>query len=324
MKIGDVEINGFAVLAPMAGVADRAFREICRSFGAAMTYGELTSSKGISMNSQKSKALLASSESERPFAAQIFGGDPLLMAEAAKQAANLDADIIDINMGCPAPKVIKSGGGSILMKNPKLAGEIVKAVCNAVDKPVTVKIRSGFDSSNINAVEVAKYVEDNGAKAITVHGRTREQMYAPPVNIEIIKKVKESVSIPVIGNGDIYTAFDAAKMYEYTNCDMIMVGRGALGNPHIFTEINAYLESGTVLPPMTVSNKMLTLINQAKKAVEYKGEYIAMREARKHAAYYIKGFKNAALYRNMCSELKTMDDLIKLAYTVSNTEKEVL
>lgn len=306
----------------MAGVADRAFREICRSFGAAMTYGELTSSKGLAMNSKKSKELLTSSENERPFAAQIFGSDPELMALAAVQAANMKADIIDINMGCPAPKVIKSGGGSILMTKPKLAGEIVKAVSNAIDKPVTVKIRSGFDKNSVNAVEMAKYAEDNGAKAVTVHGRTREQMYAPPVDIEIIKKVKESVNIPVIGNGDIYTAFDAARMYEYTNCDMVMVGRGALGNPHIFTEINAYLEGGTVLPPMTVSNKMLTLIKQTEKAVKYKGEYIALREARKHAAYYIKGFKNAAVYRNMCSELKTMDDLLRLAYTVSESEKE--
>lgn len=318
MKIGNVEIKGYAALAPMAGVADRAFRELCTAHGAAMTVGELTSAKGVSMNNAKSMELLRCSDRERPYGSQIFGSDPKLMAEAAKAALNFSPDFIDINMGCPAPKVISSGGGSALLKNPKLAGEIVKAVVDAVDIPVTAKIRIGYNNGEFIATEMAKYIEDSGASAITVHGRTREQMYAPPVNIDAIAAVKAAVSIPVIGNGDIFNAFDAAKMYEQTNCDLVMVGRGALGNPFIFSEINAYLNGEHVMPTPAVSVKMVTMLEHVKKMIEYKGEKIALKEARKHAAWYIKGIHGAAAYRKMCGEITEFSDLERLAFLICN------
>ena len=229
MKIGNVEINGYAALAPMAGVADRAFRELCVDFGAAYVVGEMVSSKGITYNSEKSYELLELSEKERPAAVQLFGYEPEVMAKAAEFAMRYKPDIIDINMGCPAPKIAGNGSGAALMKDPALCGEIVRAVAGAVNVPVTVKIRKGWDKNSVNAVEVAGICEDAGAAAITVHGRTREQQYMPSADWDIIKAVKKAVSIPVIGNGDIVTAGDAARMFEYTNCDLVMVGRGALG-----------------------------------------------------------------------------------------------
>lgn len=321
MLLGNVQFGGIAVLAPMAGVGDRAFREICKGFGASVTYGELTSSKGISMKSDRSKSLLESGDEERPFAAQIFGDDPLLMANAAKMAESMNADIIDINMGCPAPKVLKSGGGSRLMQNPHLCGQIVKSVASAVDVPVTAKIRAGFDNFNINAVEVAKRLEDNGACAVTVHGRTREQMFSPPVNLDIIAEVKEALSIPVVGNGDIFTPDDAKKMLNYTKCDIIMIGRGALGNPYIFTEVNQYILNGKRVAPMPLKDRMNILISQAEKAISYKGERIAMKEMRKHASYYIKGIKNAAKYRKLCGSLNTLEDLKNLTDIICEGEE---
>ena len=231
MKIKNVEINGYAALAPMAGAADKAFREMCKSYGAAYTVSEMVSAKGVSMGDRKSASLMSVSDTEHPCAVQIFGTDPEIMAKSAVEALNYNPDIIDINMGCPAPKIIKGGAGSALMKNPWLAGKIIKSVSEAVEIPVTVKIRTGWDSDNINAVDMALIAEENGAAAITVHGRTKEQMYAPGIDIETISKVKQSVKIPVIANGDIDSVQSAALMYEKTGCDLIMVGRGALGRP---------------------------------------------------------------------------------------------
>lgn len=312
MNIGNLKIEGYAALAPMAGVADRAMRELCREFGAAYTVSELISSKGISMGDRKSKTLMSVHDAERPIAVQLFGNDPKIMAEAAKRAAEGNPDFLDINMGCPAPKVAGNGGGSALLKNPVLAGEIVKAVTEAVPLPVTVKIRSGWDENSINAVEVAKRCEEGGAAAIAVHGRTRAQMYAPPVNLDIIKAVKESVSVPVIGNGDIETPADAAKMLEYTGCDFLMVGRAAMGAPWIFSQINAYLGGETYLPEPPLSYRLSVMLRQVEMMMQYKDERTALLESRKHAAWYLKGIKGAASLRKMCGEISSMDDLKKI------------
>ena len=258
MKIKNVEINGYAALAPMAGAADKAFREMCKSYGAAYTVSEMVSAKGVSMGDRKSASLMSVSDTEHPCAVQIFGTDPEIMAKSAVEALNYNPDIIDINMGCPAPKIIKGGAGSALMKNPELAGKIIKSVSEAVEIPVTVKIRTGWDSDNINAVDMALIAEENGAAAITVHGRTKEQMYAPGIDIETISKVKQSVKIPVIANGDIDSVQSAALMYEKTGCDLIMVGRGALGRPWIFSQINAYLSECRVLPDPPVTERNVT------------------------------------------------------------------
>lgn len=315
MKIGNLEINGFAALAPMAGVADRAMREICREYGAAYTVSELISSKGISMNDRKSQTLMSVHEKERPIAVQLFGCDPGVMASAARTAQQQAPDFIDINMGCPAPKVAGNGGGSALLKNPVLAGEIVKSVVKAVDLPVTVKIRSGWDADTVNAVEVAKRCEDAGASAITVHGRTRAQMYAPPVDLDIIKAVKNAVSIPVIGNGDVTSAKAAAHMYEYTGCDFIMVGRAAMGAPWIFQQINAYLGHEILLPDPPLSKRLAVLLGQVEMMMEYKDPHIAILESRKHASWYLKGIKGAAALRRMCGEIASFADLENLCRT---------
>lgn len=309
MQIGNLILNGYAALAPMAGVADRAFRELCMRFGAGYCVSEMVSSKGIAYNSKKSAELMELSAAEHPCAVQIFGTEPQTMADAARFALQYQPDVIDINMGCPAPKISGGGSGAALMKDPVICGEIVNAVSKAVDLPVTVKIRAGFDSDHINAVEVAKIVEDNGAAAITVHGRTREQFYAPPVNYDIIRDVKRAVSIPVIGNGDVIDAKSAKHLYDYTGVDYIMVGRGALGNPWIFREINAYLGEDKLLPKPDLDEKLSVLSRHITDLVKYKGEYVGMREARKHTAYYLKGFKNAAKLRNLAFSMQTLDDL---------------
>ncbi len=313
MFIGNVEIKGWAGLAPMAGVADRAMREVCRSFGAAFTVGELTSAKGVTLGDKKSAELLSVSEEERPFASQLFGSDPETMALAAQRALEYKPDFIDINMGCPAPKVAIAGkGGSALMRVPVLAEKIVSAVVKAVNVPVTVKMRLGWDENSINAAEIAKRAESAGAAAITVHGRTRRQMYAPEVNIHEIAKVKQSVKIPVIANGDINSANAAAKMYEQTGCDFIMVGRAAMGNPWIFSQINAWLSEERVIPDPPISEKLRVMLMQIELMRKYKGDHIAFLEARKHVAWYIKGVKGAAAIRRMCGEIKSMDDIIAI------------
>ncbi len=316
MFIGKLNFDGYAALAPMAGVADRAFREICKSFGAAYVITEMVSSKALTMQDKKSKELLFISDIEHPAGAQIFGDTPETMAKAAIKAMEFSPDFIDINMGCPAPKIAGNGGGSALMKNPVLAGKIVNAVRNAVDIPLTVKMRIGWDNDSLNCVELAKICEDNGADAITVHGRTKTQMYSPPVNLDYIKKVKENVKIPVIGNGDIVDGESAKEMLDYTGCDFLMVGRGALGAPWVFSQINAYLEKGEILPDPSIEEKMDIMLNHIKLICDYKGEYVAMREARKHAAWYIKGIRGAAELRREIGNLESINQLEILAQKV--------
>lgn len=318
MKIGNFEINGYAALAPMAGVADRAFRELCIEFDASYVVTEMVSSKGLTMHDRKSDTLMQLGETEKPAAVQIFGCDPHTMAEAAKKAAETGCCAIDINMGCPAPKIAGNGGGSALMKDPDLAARITEAVVNAVEIPVTVKFRSGWDENSINAVEFAVMQENAGASAITVHGRTRKQMYAPPVNLDIIKQVKDAVKIPVIGNGDIVDALSAENMYKTTGCDFIMVGRGALGAPWVFSQINEYFRSGIVLPDPPIEERMKIMIRHIGKLCEYKGDYVGMREARKHSGWYIKGIRGAAALRQEIGSLETMDQLKAIAEKVIN------
>ena len=318
LKIGNVEIDGRVFLAPMAGVADMAFRELCKEYGAALVEGEMVSSKGITMTDRKSRELLVLSEKERPAAAQIFGYDPIIMAKSIESVMEFKPDIIDINMGCPAPKIVNNKSGSSLMKNPKLAEEIVKAVVSASPVPVTVKMRAGFDKDNVNAVEIAKRVENAGASAITVHGRTRDQMYAPPVNLDIIKDVKNAVRIPVIGNGDITDGFTAAKMLEYTNCDAVMIGRGALGRPWIFSQINAYLNHGTLIPEPPVSERMRIMLKHINTICEYKGERIGIREARKHAAWYTKGIRGTARYKREICAIESINQLEEIAFRIAS------
>lgn len=313
MKIGNLLITEKVALAPMAGVADRAFRELCRSYGAAYTVGEMASAKGISLGDRKSAELLSISDAERPSGSQIFGNCPETMAKAAEKAQEYSPDFIDINMGCPAPKVASSGGGALLMKNPVLAAKIVEAVAKVSSVPVTVKMRAGWDDSTINAVELAKRCEQAGAAAITVHGRTKVQMYAPPVNTDIIRQVKNAVSVPVIGNGDITDGKSAAKMLEETGCDMLMVGRGALGRPWVFAEINAYLNNEIILPEPPVTQKMLVMLKHIEKICEYKGERVGIREARKHAAWYTKGLHGAANYRARIGLISSIDELQQIA-----------
>lgn len=313
MSLNFLNCEGKVALAPMAGVADRAFRELCISYGACYSVSEMVSSKGLTLNDKKSKELLAITSAERPCGAQIFGNDPKTMALAAEKALEFNPEFIDVNMGCPAPKVAASGGGALLMKNPTLAEEIVKEIVNAVNVPVTVKMRSGWDDTAINAVELAKRCENAGAAAITVHGRTKVQMYSPPVNTEIIKEVKKAVKVPVIGNGDIIDGKSAAKMLEETNCDLVMVGRGALGRPWVFRQINAYLEHERIIPEPPVIERMLIMLKHIEKLCEYKGERIGIREARKHAAWYTKGLRGAAEYRAKMSSIESMDDLKYIA-----------
>ena len=321
MKIGDINIDGFATLSPMAGVADRAFRELCCDFSAALTVTEMVSAKGISYHSKKSAQLMEISEKERPCGVQLFGCEPDTMAFAAEFSLKYNPDFVDINMGCPVPKVNSIGCGCALMNNPSLCGEIVAAVKKAVPVPVTVKIRKGTDDAHITALDVAKACEQAGASAVAVHGRTREQMYHPGVDIDIIRQVKESLSIPVIGNGDIFTAQDAVNMYEQTGCDMVMVGRGAMGNPWIFQQINAYIKDGVTLPEPTMAQKLDVMRRHIEKLCEYKGEDVGMREARKHVAWYIKGFHSAASLRNDAGSLRTLDDFYKLLKRVYETQQ---
>ena len=317
MKIKDVEFENNVFLAPMAGIADRAFRELCINYGAGYTVSEMVSSKGLTMGDKKSGELLTLGEIENPAGVQIFGDNPEIMAQAAKMCIKYHPNIIDINMGCPAPKIAMNGGGASLMKNPLLAGEIIKAVSKAVDIPVTVKIRKGWDDENTTAVELAKIAEKNGAAAITVHGRTRMQMYSGKVDYDIIAKVKKAVDIPVIANGDIVDEQSAAIMFEKTNCDAIMIGRGALGNPWIFRRINAYLNECRVLPDVSINEKMVVMLKHIQKIIEYKGEYTAMREARHHAAYYTKGIRGGAALRKEISTFEHFEQLEELAYKIA-------
>lgn len=312
MKIGNIDINKFASLAPMAGVTDRAFREICSLFGVAYFTSEMISAKGLIYNSQKTFRMLERSEMESPFAIQLFGSEPEDFKKAVYLLSESKPDIIDINMGCPATKIVKENSGSALMKNPKLCGEIVKAAVSESKVPVTVKIRSGWNKNNINAVEVAKICEYNGASCVTVHGRTKEQGYSGISDLEVIKSVKDSVKIPVIGNGDVIDGNSAKRMKEYTGCDMIAVGRGAMGNPWIFSEINSAFDNETLFIRPTLSERAEIMKLHIEKLCGYKGENVGIKEARKHIACYIKGIDGAANFRKLAFETKTKEELISL------------
>ena len=323
MKIGNIQLEGFAALAPMAGVADRAMREICREFGAAYTVGELTSSKGVSLGDKKSGSYLACFDAEKPMASQLFGYEPQTMAEAAKIALTHNPNFIDINMGCPAPKVAGNGGGSALLRDPVLAESIIKAVVDAVDIPVTVKIRTGWDKNSINAVEIAKRAESAGAAAITVHGRTREQMYGPGIDYQTIYNVKRAVNIPIIANGDVVDGKSAKFMYENTGADFVMVGRAAMGNPFVFKNINHYMQSGETLPEPSIEERLAVMKRHIELMLKYKGERTALMESRKHTAWYIKGIRGASKIRKMCGEIESVEDIIRITEMVLAESKNL-
>ena len=322
MKIKKLQIDGFCALAPMAGVADRAMREICVKYGAGFTVGELTSAKGVALGDKKSFSLLTISDKERPMASQLFGCEPETMAAAAQKALEFSPDFIDINMGCPAPKVAGNGGGSALMKDPVLAEKIVKAVVDAVQIPVTVKMRTGWDSDNLTAVELAKRCENAGASMLTVHGRTRVQMYAPPVDFDTIKNVKKAVKIPVVANGDIVDGKSALNMLETTECDYLMVGRAAQGNPFVFSEINAFLKGENYTLP-TLLKRFEVLREQVGLMMKYKEPYNAILESRKHTAWYMTGLQGAASLRRMCGEISSLNDIEKIIEIALEQNKDL-
>lgn len=312
MKIGNVELESNILLAPMAGVTDKAFRMIVKPFGPALMYTEMVSGKGLFYKSKKTADLLTADESEKPVAVQMFGHDADIMAEIANSALEYGAAVIDINMGCPAPKIVNNGDGCALMKSPETAAKVISAVCRAVDVPVTVKFRAGWDDKSINAVEFAKIAEQSGASAVTVHGRTREQFYSGTADLDIIKAVKAAVKIPVIGNGDIIDGGSAAHMLEYTGCDGIMVGRAAEGNPWIFKEISAYLKDGTVLPPPDLDERREVALKHLGLLVEFKGEHRGVLEGRKHMAWYFKGVSGGAVLRTALNKAQKYDEMCGL------------
>lgn len=312
MKIGNVELKNNVFLAPMAGVTDMPFRLLCKEQGCGLVYTEMVSAKGMHFNDDKSNKLTLLDEKEKPGAVQIFGSEPDIMAEVAAKLNASDAGIIDINMGCPTPKITKNGEGSALMKRPELAAEIVKAVVAATKKPVTVKIRKGWDDLSINAVEIAQIAQENGACAVTVHGRTREQYYSGKADWNIIKQVKQAVSIPVIGNGDVTGPKEARQLLEETGCDAVMVGRGAQGNPWIFSRIIRYLENGEIIPEPTAQQKIETVIRHMNMLIEHKGERTGLLEMRSHIAWYIKGMRDAAHTKQKIFKMNDKAEIISL------------
>ena len=309
LKIGNLEFDNNIILAPMAGVTDLPFRLLCKEQGCGLLYSEMVSAKAVYYNNKNTKELLRVLPEERPIALQLFGSEPELMAEQAAKLEEGPYDIFDINMGCPVPKVVNNHEGSALMKEPQLVWKIVNAMVKAVDKPVTVKIRKGFDDTMVNAVEIAKIIEDAGGAAVAVHGRTREQYYSGKADWDIIKQVKEEVSIPVIGNGDIFSAEDGVRMLEYTGCDGIMIGRGARGNPWIFSQLNAYLNEGKVIERPTITELKDMVLRHTDLQVKYKGEYIGIREMRKHIAWYTAGYPNSASLRAKVNLAESREDI---------------
>ena len=311
LSIGKVNLKNNLILGPMAGVCDAPFRLLCHEQGAGLVCMEMVSAKALFYKNKKTERLMYTYEEEHPVSLQLFGSDPECISEMAKAIEERDFEILDINMGCPVPKVVNNGDGSALMKDPLLAGRIIEQTVKAIKKPVTVKIRKGFDKENVNAAELAHIAQESGAAAVTVHGRTRDQYYSGKADWEIIRRVKEAVRIPVIGNGDLRTADDVRGMYSKTGCDGFMIARGAQGDPWIFSRILRELTDGEEGEKPSVAEIARTILRQAKLQVEYKGEYVAMREMRKHAAWYMTGISGAARLRGRLNEVETLEDLRK-------------
>ncbi len=312
LQIGNVTLQNQVILAPMAGVTDLPFRLLCKEQGAGLLCMEMVSAKAIYYNNRNTDTLMEIDDRERPVSLQFFGSDPYIMSEMAKRIEERPFDILDVNMGCPVPKVVNNGEGSALMKDPALVRKIVTAMARAVKKPLTVKIRKGFDEDHVNAVEIARIIEDSGAAAIAVHGRTRQQYYSGKADWEIIRKVKEAVSIPVIGNGDVDSPRKAREMLEQTGCDGVMVGRAAQGNPWIFRQIVHYLDTGELLPGPTVRQVKDMMLRHARMQLQYKGEYTGMREMRKHVAWYTAGFPHSSRLRAALNEISSLEELEQL------------
>ena len=314
MRIGNVEIKNNIALAPMAGVTDLPFRLLCKEQGCGLMCTEMVSAKAVLYNNKNTEDLMKTVPEERPLALQLFGSDPQIMADMAKRLEERPFDVIDVNMGCPVPKVVRNGEGSALMKNPKLVYEIVSAMVKAIDKPVTVKIRKGFDDSCINAVEIAKIIEEAGAAAVAVHGRTREQYYSGQADWDIIRQVKEAVKIPVIGNGDVTSAESADAIMRETGCDGVMIGRGAQGNPWIFSEMITYEETGVLPERPSLEEIRDMMLRHARLQLKYKGEFIGIREMRKHVAWYTKGLKGSAKLREEINRVESYQELEELLF----------
>lgn len=309
MKIGDLRINNPLFLAPMAGITDLAFRMLCREQGCGVVYTEMVSAKGLFYGSERTEELMEINPNEHPIGIQIFGSDPLIMAQMVEKISDTDADLIDINMGCPAPKIVKNGEGSALMRNPQLVKKIVSEVSRASSKPITVKIRKGWDDKSVNAVDIALIAEEAGAVAITVHGRTREQFYAGVADWDIIREVKSRLSIPVIGNGDIFTPQAAFDMTKQTNCDGIMIARGAQGNPWLFRDIISYMDKGEIPIQPEPNEKIETALRHLKIIVGQKGERLGVCEMRKHIAWYLKGLKDSSQIKRLINTLTTASEV---------------
>ena len=316
LKIGNVRLENPYILAPMAGVTDLPFRLLCKEMGAGLICMEMVSAKAISFHNKNTEKLMEIEEKERPVSMQLFGSDPDLIAEMAAQIEERPFDILDLNMGCPVPKVVNNGEGSALMKNPKLAAEIVRKTAKAIQKPLTVKIRKGFDEAHSNAVEMAKYLEDAGAAAIAVHGRTREQYYAGKADWEIIRQVKEAVSVPVIGNGDVTDPVSAHKMMEETGCDGVMIGRASRGNPWIFRQLVEYDKTGNIPERPDVAELKAMILRHARLQLQYKGEYTGIREMRKHVAWYTAGYPHSAAIRRRVNEIETIGQLEEMLESI--------